>query len=57
MIIQRAELTGKAANRCSDDNTTRMQLIFSLENNDDIYILRIDMPHKGEEKLSIWRNV
>ena len=53
MIIQRAELTGKAANRCSDDNTTRMQLIFSLENNDDIYILRIDMPHKGEEKLHI----
>lgn len=52
MIIQRAELTGKAANRCSDDNTTRMQLIFSLENN-DIYILRIDMPHKGEEKLHI----
>ena len=51
MIIQRAELTGKAANRCSDDNTTRMQLIFSLENNDDIYILRIDMPHKGEEKI------
>ena len=52
LVIQRAELTGKVVERCSDDNTTRMQIIFSLENN-DIYILRIDMPHLGEEKLHI----
>ena len=52
MVIQKAELEGEAADRCSADNTTRMQMIFSLENN-DIYILRIDMPHQGEEKLHI----
>lgn len=52
MVIQKAELEGEATDRCSTDNTTRMQMIFSLENN-DIYILRIDMPHQGEEKLHI----
>lgn len=52
MVIQKAELVGEVADRCSADNTTRMQMIFSLENN-DIYILRIDMPHQGEERLHI----
>lgn len=52
MVIQKAELTGEIVDRCSENNTTRMQIVFSLENN-DIYILRIDMPHQGEEKLHI----
>lgn len=52
VVIQRADLTGEASERGSEDNTTRMQLIFSLTNN-DIYILRIDMPHKGAEKIHI----
>ncbi len=38
--------------RGSDDATTRFSIIFSASN-DDIYLLRIDLPHKGEEKLHL----
>ncbi len=34
--------------KTSNDATTRISIIFSADN-DDIYILRIDLPHKGEE--------
>ena len=34
--------------KTSKEATTRISLIFSVDN-DDIYILRIDLPHKGEE--------
>ena len=36
----------------SKDYTTRLSIIFSA-NNDDFYLLRIDMPHKGEEQIHI----
>jgi hypothetical protein len=36
----------------SKDKTTRVQIIFSLEN-DDIYSLRIDMPHKGVDYIHL----
>lgn len=36
----------------SCDRTTRVHIIFSLKNN-DIYSLRIDMPHKGVEYVHI----
>lgn len=38
--------------RGSDDATTRFSIIFSACN-DDVYLLRIDLPHKGEEKLHL----
>lgn len=36
----------------SKDKTTRVQIIFSLEN-DDIYSLRFDMPHKGVDYIHL----
>ncbi|WP_349946741.1 hypothetical protein ABFV83_00095 [Lacrimispora sp. BS-2] len=36
----------------SKDKTTRIQMIFSLEN-DDIYSLRFDMPHKGVDYIHL----
>ncbi len=38
--------------RGSNDATTRFSIIFSM-NNEDILLLRIDLPHKGENKLHI----
>ncbi len=38
--------------RGSDDATTRFSIIFTASN-DDIYLLRIDLPHKGEEKFHL----
>lgn len=38
--------------KTSKDATTRMSIIFSA-NNDDIFILRIDLPHKGEKSFHI----
>lgn len=38
--------------RGSDDATTRFSVIFSTSNH-DIYLLRIDLPHKGEEKFHL----
>ncbi|MDE6641081.1 MAG: hypothetical protein K2K63_11185 [Acetatifactor sp.] len=38
--------------KTSKDATTRMSIIFSA-NNDDIYILRVDLPHKGEKLFHI----
>lgn len=38
--------------KTSIDATTRMSVIFSASN-DDIYILRVDLPHKGENSFHI----
>ncbi len=38
--------------RGANEHTTRMSIIFSLQNS-DIYIARIDLPHKGEPNLHI----
>ena len=38
--------------KTSKDATTRMSIIFSVSN-DDIYIVRIDLPHKGEKSFHI----
>lgn len=38
--------------KTSKDATTRMSIIFSVSN-DDIYILRVDLPHKGEKSFHI----
>lgn len=38
--------------KTSKDATTRMSIIFSADN-DDIYILRVDLPHKGEKSFHI----
>ncbi|MBQ2886454.1 MAG: hypothetical protein IJE43_22270 [Alphaproteobacteria bacterium] len=41
-----------ADERGSKNATTRISIIFSAGNN-DIFILRIDLPHKGEKKLHL----
>lgn len=38
--------------KTSNDATTRMSIIFSTKN-EDIYIVRIDLPHKGQEFFHI----
>lgn len=38
--------------KTSNDATTRLSIIFSARN-DDIYILRVDLPHKGEKSFHI----
>lgn len=38
--------------RGSKDYTTRLSILFSMDNN-DIYIARIDLPHKGEPNIHI----
>lgn len=39
-------------NRGADDYTTRVSIIMRMEN-EDIYILRIDLPHKGETAIHL----
>lgn len=48
--FQTAPLTGDEKERGSENATTRLQIVFSLLN-DDIFILRLDMPHQGCEKI------
>lgn len=40
------------AEKTSKDATTRMSIVFSA-NNDDIFVLRVDLPHKGENSFHI----
>jgi hypothetical protein len=40
-------------NRGADDNTTRLKIYYGLEFSDECYVLRLDLPHKGEPKLHI----
>lgn len=52
---QIGKLKKSAEERDSSDCTTRLQIIFSLHNNDK-YILRVDMPHKGQPIVHINMN-
>lgn len=48
ILLQKSSLKGKKDERGSDDKTTRIEIIFSIAN-EDIFILRIDLGHKGVE--------
>lgn len=52
IYFQTGCLKNKAPIRDCNDCTTRFQIIFSLHNQDK-YILRIDMPHKGQSMVHI----
>lgn len=52
IYFQIGSLKNEASERNSNDCTTRLQIIFSLHNQDK-YILRVDMPHKGQDMIHI----
>lgn len=52
IYFQIGSLKNEASKRNSNDCTTRFQIIFSLHNQDK-YILRMDMPHKGQDMIHI----
>ena len=52
IYFQTGSLKNEASIRNSNDCTTRFQIIFSLHNQDK-YILRVDMPHKGQDMVHI----
>lgn len=52
IYFQIGNLKNEASKRNSNDHTTRVGIIFSLHNQDK-YILRVDMPHKGQDMIHI----
>ena len=52
IYFQIGNLKNEALKRNSNDHTTRVEMIFSLHNQDK-YILRVDMPHKGQAMIHI----
>jgi len=52
IYFQIGNLKNEASKRNSNDHTTRVEMIFSLHNQDK-YILRVDMPHKGQAMIHI----
>lgn len=52
IFFQTGKLKHEGVERDCNDCTTRFQIIFSLHNRDK-YILRVDMPHKGQPHIHI----
>lgn len=50
--LQTKKMTGVKSKRSSDNGTTRILGIFTRKN-EDIYLFRLDFPHKNEESIHI----
>ena len=50
--LQKKRLTGNKSQRNSDNGTTRILGVFTRKN-EDIYLFRLDFPHKNEESIHI----